>query len=158
VQFSVAHCLSSRSHARLSGFGAFVAGEPGSGGSYLRHSFGWPTIHINGTILQGDEDKFARIAARYGEGTVVSLDSRGGDVVVAVSIGQKIWTRNFDTWLSANAEMCGSACTYIWLSGRHAVVQLNSALCFHQPHILQTGETAPTELLQIVAQYLEPLA
>jgi hypothetical protein len=52
------------------------------------------------------------------------------------------------------ADTCASACTYIWLSGRHAVIQRNAALCFHQAYDPNTHQADP-EFDKFLAEYLE---
>jgi hypothetical protein len=115
--------------------------------------FGGTIIHIDGRINEGDEKNFAHIASRYSAGTIVEPDSAGGNVGAALAIADIIWGRGFDTKLSVN-DRCSSACTYIWLSGRHAVIQQNSALCFHQPYDPRTNKT-DAELNEYIASRLQ---
>jgi membrane-bound ClpP family serine protease len=116
--------------------------------------WGGVIIHINGFINWGDEQKFAHIASRYPAGTLVDLDSRGGFIGPALDIADIISARGFDTMLTVNDEVCASACAYIWLSGRHAVVQQNSLLCFHQGRDATTGQPSP-EANEMVARRIQ---
>jgi hypothetical protein len=116
--------------------------------------WGGANIHITGFVNVGDEKRFARIASQYPVGTIVELDSQGGNLGAAIDIADIISARGFDTMLTADAEMCGSACAYIWLSGRHAVVQRNALLCFHQAYDPATMETSP-EVNEFVARHIQ---
>ena len=116
--------------------------------------WGGTIIHLEGWINQGDDQKFARLASRYPTGTIVELDSPGGYAGPAFEIADTISARGFDTMLTADANGCASGCAYIWLSGRHAVVQQNALLCFHQART-ETGEAAPPEVQELIAQRIQ---
>jgi hypothetical protein len=111
-------------------------------------------IHIDGVIDLNDEQKFARIASRYPPATtIVELDSPGGHVVASLIIGDMIWAHGLDTMLR-NGDECASSCTLIWLSGRHAVIQRNTPLCFHQPSDSRNGQVVP-EGIEIIVEHLK---
>jgi hypothetical protein len=110
-------------------------------------------IHIDGDINLNDEQRFARIASQYPSGTVVEPDSLGGIVGPALGISDLIWKRGFDTMLMSY-DVCASACTLIWLSGRHSVIQRNTPLCFHQAYNSQNGETS-SEANEYIAAHLQ---
>jgi hypothetical protein len=57
--------------------------------------------------------------------------------------------------LVRRSDICASACTLIWLSGRHAVIQRNAYLGFHAP-ALPNGEHS-AERTAYVASYLREL-
>jgi hypothetical protein len=40
-------------------------------------------------------------------------------------------------------QECISACTYIWLAGKHSVIQRSALLCFHQAYDATTHRTDP---------------
>jgi len=105
-------------------------------------SVGGVIVHIDGVINIGDDQKFARIASRYPSATtIVEPDSPGGYLGPALNIAEMIWRSGLDTILY-NYDRCSSACTFIWLSGRHAVIQRNTPLCFHQSYD-KDGKTDP---------------
>jgi hypothetical protein len=97
-------------------------------------------IHIDGVVNWGDDQKFARIASQYPpDTTFVEPDSPGGSAYPAINIGDMIWERGLGTVLWKD-DMCNSACTLIWLSGRRAVIQRNTRMCFHQPFDSRNGQ------------------
>jgi hypothetical protein len=59
---------------------------------------------------------------------------------------------NLTTWLAAGEE-CSSACTFIWLAGKHSVIQRTARLCFHQAYDVTT-HTTNTELNAFIANKL----
>jgi hypothetical protein len=69
-----------------------------------------------------------------------------------MAIASIISARGFDTMLTRDDEVCGSACAYIWLSGRHAVVQRGAALCFHQAYDPTTGLPNPEVNARVAKQ------
>jgi hypothetical protein len=111
-------------------------------------------IHIDGLINLDDEKRFARIASRFPPATtIVEPNSPGGNVFAALNISDMIWERSFDTMLM-NYDMCNSACTWIWLSGRHALIRRNTQMCFHQPFDIRNGAAIP-EAAEIIAGRLQ---
>jgi hypothetical protein len=102
--------------------------------------FGGTIIHIDGTINFGDEKKFAAFTHYDPATTIVQLDSLGGSVVSAVEIGRMIWARGYTTVLMKQ-NVCSSACTLIWLSGRHSIIQRYTPLCFHEAFDNRTGQS-----------------
>ncbi len=63
--------------------------------------------------------------------SVVYLSSEGGSVVAAIAIGRMVRKLGLDTFVGRGGAGCWSACTLIWLSGRHAIIQRDSYLGFH---------------------------
>jgi hypothetical protein len=62
---------------------------------------------------------------------LVFLGSAGGNVVAAIGIGRIIRAKDYTTFIDRSSGEYTSACTSIWVSGVHAVVQRNSYLGFH---------------------------
>lgn len=109
---------------------------------------GIPAIWIQGRILPGDESTFAAVAAAR-QASVVYLTSEGGNVDAAIAIGRMVRKFGLDTFVGRGGSGCWSACTLIWLSGRHAIIQRNSYLGFHAAN--------PPEGTAMMAGYLSEL-
>ena len=118
---------------------------------YVTFIWGRPVIHVEGVILPGDEKKFAQFSYQY---ATVRPSGPGGEITTAIAIGKMIWERGYTTLLLRDDGQCNSACTTIWLSGRKAAVQINSALGFHSSFVAQTGE-ASEEGNQLIMAHLE---
>ena len=88
-----------------------------------------PVITIRGTIEAGDEMKFTRFAAVLGN-AVVELDSTGGHLAPALTIGDTLARHGFSTYVGPHAT-CSSACGLIWLAGKPRVKQATGAVGFH---------------------------
>jgi hypothetical protein len=95
-------------------------------------SFG--SVHLDGFIQEGDAEKFSRFTSGYPAGTFIRLSGPGGLMGEALTIGATINYRGLSTVVSRNTGICGSACAIVFFSGRHAVIQGNSSLCFHTPY------------------------
>jgi hypothetical protein len=120
-------------------------------GPYL---LGGTQILIRGQIVPGDEQQFRAVADTVSaDVVVVSLSSPGGSVAPAIAIGRMVRARGFMT-LVGRAGFCASACTLIWLSGKHAVVQRNAYLGFHAAAV--NGQFS-AEGTAYVASYLREL-
>jgi hypothetical protein len=66
----------------------------------------------------------------------------GGSVAAALEIADTVHILKLTTWLAAGEE-CESACTFIWLAGKHSVIQRTARLCFHQAYDPTTNRTDP---------------
>lgn len=86
-------------------------------------------IFIKGMIVPGDERKFA--ALNPPPPVYVRPIGPGGSEQAAFAIADMIWQRGYSTAILRNDGGCASACTTIWLSGRHVIVELNSDIEFH---------------------------
>jgi membrane-bound ClpP family serine protease len=95
---------------------------------------GIPAIWIRGQIVPGDERTFAVVAAKR-RASVVYLSSEGGEVDAAIAIGRMVRKLGLDTFVGRGSTGCWSACTLIWLSGRHAIIQRDSYLGFHAANV-----------------------
>jgi hypothetical protein len=117
-----------------------------------------PQISIQGDIVQTDLEAFATIAetARQGAATFtpsggvnppplgvglvnVTLDSRGGNIWVAMSIGRIIRKYSFMTRVEVGAS-CVSACVYILAAGRGRYV--GGRVGIHRPYLPNDGVTS----------------
>ena len=87
-----------------------------------------------GQIVPGDERRFAAVAATR-RASVVYLGSGGGNVDAAIAIGRMVRKLGLDTFVGRGGTGCWSACTLIWLSGRHAIIQRDSYLGFHAANV-----------------------
>ncbi len=87
-------------------------------------------IAIRGFINVGDFKKFLGIAWVLNKQLTIVLDSPGGSVDDAVSIGEFVRSRNWDTLVQSNA-ICNSACTLIWLAGTGRSLGNQARLGFH---------------------------
>jgi hypothetical protein len=91
-------------------------------------------VRLDGWIVGGDDAKFAQTTKGYPAGTYVSLSGHGGNLGVALDIGDIIQERGFSTLQVGRNGPCESACALLMFSGRHVVVENNSFLCFHMPY------------------------
>jgi hypothetical protein len=109
---------------------------------------GIPAIWIQGRIVLGDERTFAAVAATH-QASVVYLGSEGGSIDAAIAIGRMVRKFGLETFVGRGSIGCWSACTLIWLSGRHAIIQRDSYLGFHAANI--------PEGTAMMAEYLSEL-
>jgi hypothetical protein len=86
-------------------------------------------ITIRGEIDADDYKKFIEIASDIMHASVI-LNSKGGHIAAAISIGRFIRLRNYDTRLH-NGGACNSACTLIWLAGTFRHLDRYARLGFH---------------------------
>lgn len=73
-------------------------------------------IIIQGPITEGDAVDFYDLAELYPRASV-ALDSPGGNVMEALSIGSEIRLRGFTTFVAGGEMQCYSACALIWIAG-----------------------------------------
>ena len=75
------------------------------------------TVHITGTIWDRDAGRMQNLADEFAKVTPqFSLDSKGGDVLAAMRIGQLIRKLEGRTTVAARAK-CHSACALIFIAG-----------------------------------------
>jgi ATP-dependent protease ClpP protease subunit len=86
-------------------------------------------IAIRGDLEAGDDRKFDQVAQRYSKGAVY-LESRGGDLVTGIAIGESIRLKGFLTFLPPNTT-CASSCALAWLGGSRRFLSPTSRLGFH---------------------------
>jgi hypothetical protein len=96
-------------------------------------------LYFDGPILEGDAKKFSTFTAKYPAGTYVFLAGPGGALGEMLEIGNIIQKRGFSTAVSRTGD-CASACAILFFSGHHAVIQRDSAICFHMPFYAQNRQ------------------
>ena len=78
------------------------------------------SIFLNGEIQKGDAERFANLLAQQRILLRVILDSKGGDVLESMKIGQLVNGSHIDAQV-ANGGLCVSACFFIFLEGYHRI-------------------------------------
>jgi hypothetical protein len=91
-------------------------------------------ICISGDIVPGDAKILRDVSSHYDNGTIVFLNSRGGNVDEMLDMGDIISRRYFTTAVN-NRGMCASACAVLFFSGYHAVIERNALLIWHAASI-----------------------
>lgn len=95
-------------------------------------------IFIKGQIVPGDEQEFASLQPP--EPVYVRPSGPGGNAATGLAIADIIWQRGYNTLLQNFDGECASACTWIWLSGHHAIVQNSAILLFHSCYDTVTNQ------------------
>jgi len=91
------------------------------------------TLHIDGTITHKVAERFEALINQHPDIDHVSISSFGGRTNAGVAIASIISKRKLNT---VAVGECSSACTFIFLSGKIRMFDINSALGFHSPKIL----------------------
>ncbi len=91
------------------------------------------TLHIDGTITHKVTERFIALIEQHPDIEQVSISSFGGRTNAAVAIASIISKRKLNT---VAVGECSSACTFIFLSGKIRMFDINSTLGFHSPKIL----------------------
>ncbi len=104
-------------------------------------------ISITKEIVDGDSEEFSKIIKGV-KGLVKSgfvlLDSPGGKVAEAISIGIELRDNGFSTVVMDQAD-CQSACALIWLAGNKRIATSTSRIGFHQTYTVnQSGRAIPS--------------
>lgn len=86
-------------------------------------------IQVSGEIVEGDAERFFDLV-RGIDGATVLLESPGGLIQEAFSIGAEIYGRNFATLVLPESE-CYSACALIWLAGGRRYLSSSSVIGVH---------------------------
>ena len=121
--------------ALLAAAAALLGAGPARAADIAVASFSGPTpvISIHGEIQAGDELKFTRFAAVLAT-AIVELDSTGGHLAPALTIGDTLARKGFSTYVGPHA-VCSSACGLIWLAGRPRTKQVTAAVGFHAAYV-----------------------
>jgi hypothetical protein len=90
------------------------------------------SIIIKGSIREGDEKKFVKIALETDDAVVI-LNSNGGLIDPAIVIGKAVRVKNFGTAILDTS--CSSSCALIWLAGAPKLYSSNSFIGFHAASI-----------------------
>jgi hypothetical protein len=100
-----------------------------------------PRITINGELAKGDYQKFSNLVARLPSGHAgsVYLDSPGGAVDDALSIGSWVADQN---WTTVVLRECASACALIWLASKDRTVKSDARVGFHAV-FFASGQVSP---------------
>lgn len=89
-------------------------------------------LQLTGTIVAGSSDRVAAEIAAHGEYVkTVALDSPGGSVVDALSIGRLIRGKGYATSVAGGA-ICASSCPLIFAGGKERIATARSAIGVHQ--------------------------
>ena len=99
-----------------------------------------PRIVLEGEITPGDDIRFSEVLGKaeeigkdwelYGS---LRLNSGGGDVATAMSIGRLVRAAQISTIVQAN-ETCASACTLILAGGSHRIAWRGARIGLHRPY------------------------
>lgn len=90
---------------------------------------GRPVVEIEGQIEIGDAKRFARLTGGLPPALVV-LESPGGKLIDALTIGNRLHVRGDATVVRAGAS-CTSACALIWVAGKTRTLEAGGAVGFH---------------------------
>lgn len=96
-------------------------------------------IIIQGPITKGDGRKFYELAERYSRASV-ALDSPGGNVMEALSIGSEIRLRGFTTFVAGGKMQCYSACALIWIAGVRRYMMPDARIGVHAAYEMVNSE------------------
>ena len=132
----------------------YLARPAAAANIFVTNAWGFHSIHIDGAIEEGDEKRFAAIDFHDPEHTLVHASGPGGPITAAFDIADTITRRGWSTFLTVDDGQCASACAFIWLSGKHAIIQRNSDLCFHRVYDGRTGQPIGPEGDAFVAKKL----
>jgi len=107
---------------------------------YNLNNSGECSLEIDGQINASLENAFQDILKKsepydcksYG----VSLNSGGGNVAVAMRLGDIIKTKNMTTTV---LDKCKSSCMHLFISGQTRIASKHSILGMHQPADVDTG-------------------
>jgi hypothetical protein len=91
------------------------------------------TLHIDGTITHKVTERFKALIDQHPDIEQISISSFGGRTNAGVAIASIISKRKLNT---VAVGECSSACTFIFLSGKIRMFDINSSLGFHSPKIL----------------------
>jgi hypothetical protein len=83
---------------------------------------------LTGELRQGSAEAFALVLDRSPSVTAIALDSKGGLLQEASLMARSVSRRGLDTY--AKTE-CSSACTFVFLAGRHRCVAEGARIGFH---------------------------
>ena len=93
---------------------------------------GGGVLQLTGTFDPGSADRVAAEVNAHGEYIkTVALDSPGGAVTEALSIGELIRDKGYSTSVAAGA-LCASSCPLVFAGGRERLATAQSAIGVHQ--------------------------
>jgi membrane-bound ClpP family serine protease len=85
-------------------------------------------LQLTGTLYEGSADAFAGAIHDAPTVTVFDLDSKGGILQEALLLAESVSQRGLDTYVSRE---CSSACTFVFLAGRHRCLARGARIGFH---------------------------
>jgi hypothetical protein len=88
-------------------------------------------IQISGNITAEDGPAFMERTKDI-QTARVDLNSKGGQLLSGITIGEIIHQRGWSTYVSEGTE-CDSACALMWLAGKQRDMGKNAMLAFHAP-------------------------
>ena len=115
-----------------------------------------PIIIVSGNIVSGDEKTFRRISLEH-DHAVVLLNSMGGALGPALSIGEAIRLREYVT-VVPSGSVCASACALVWLAGEHRALSPSGKVGFHASYYEENGQLIETGVGNaVIGHYLSRL-
>jgi hypothetical protein len=103
-------------------------------------------LQLTGTIVPGSSQRVSDEIAAHGEYIkTVALDSPGGVVDEALSIGKLIRAKGFDTSVAAGA-LCASSCPLVFAAGKERLATAQSAIGVHQIYAATAGGPLTSQL------------
>ena len=112
-------------------------------------------VTMNGLIIDGDSQKFQDTIGDKLVRSIV-LDSRGGDVLEAMDIGERIRLKNADTTVGPDGK-CASACALIWAAGTHRSIADGGRVGFHAAYNADTQKSPTGVGNALIGAYLTKL-
>jgi hypothetical protein len=101
-------------------------------------------LNLDGEIGPNDGEEFSSIATKYfSSHVVIVLSGPGGNLFAGLSIGEKIKSRGWGTFVASHSE-CASVCGLIWLAGSPRLIGETGKVGFHAAYIRQLGEVRET--------------
>ena len=85
------------------------------------------------------------------------MSGAGGSLVVAFQIGKRIKELG-PTTVVHTGGICASSCTMIWMAGRHAIIERNSELIFHEPYDVRSPNKPDQQAINATVAYLMDIA
>lgn len=117
---------------------------------------GYSYIIVEGEIVEGDAEKFRRIATQTPK-AVVMLASPGGSLGQALEIGKVIQISGYSTGVMDDF-VCASACALIWLAGEERKAGERAKIGFHASYRMDSGNAVEDGMANaFIGRYLTHL-
>jgi hypothetical protein len=116
------------------------------------HNRDFSIIFATGKLLSGDGARFVSFATD--DKAIVVLESPGGDVFSALTMGEHIRMKGYKTFV-ASESICASACALVWLAGSVRGGTETSKIGFHSASDSAGAITGPGNAL--VGAYLNKI-
>jgi hypothetical protein len=105
-------------------------------------------VLLEGSFVGGDYAKFAAATQRLSPGTVVMLNSGGGELPQVIQIGEMIREKKFVT---IAGSICTSGCAFVWLAGAERFAYDNSYIGVHGSFKGNTGQVSADGIASLAA-------